>query len=184
MTRMTSWRVAVVAFSILTFGGFSASEAAKKHAKPHHHAAKHRQMAEILVRVVDHSGKPVAGAKVHLHKIVHHKKHQATVGGQRHHTFVTSHSAAAPHKPHHAHHRSGRTAVTNASGQAFFSHVRSGHFHVTAEKKGVGRGSAHVSLQACMTKSVTIHLHKHGKKRGHGQTGKTGQRHHAAVAPH
>ena len=216
--RRTKWEsraaavVALAAFSILTFGGISATEAAVKKrprlseqqshapvpkvaskaaegtaktrirprsARP---AVRRRPTGEIHVTVVaHHSGQRVAGAKVHLHEVVHHKKHHSAV--------------ASKHKSHHSHHRSGRTAVTNASGQASFSHVGAGRYHVTAHKKGVGHGHAHVSLRPGEDKYVTIRLREHGKRKsraqlgrnqllGGGQLGKTGKRAHAPVAPH
>jgi hypothetical protein len=144
-------------------------------------AVKHRQTGEIHVTVVAHAGQRVSGAKVHLHEVVHHKKHHAAV--------------AAKHKSHRGHRRSGRTAVTNASGQATFAHVGAGHYRATAHKKGVGRGSAHVSLKPGESKFVTIRLHERGKRKqgaaqlararaGAAQLGKTGRRAHAPVAPH
>ena len=192
MLRSTSWVVALAAFSILVLGGASASEAAgkkharlsqqqsyapspktaKKSAKPHaaQPAAKHRRAGEIRVTVVDQSGKPVAGAKVHLCDVVHHKKQHSAV--------------AAKHRAHHGHHRSVRSAVTNASGQATFSHCAAGNYHATASKKGVGRGSAHASLKSGEQKSVRIRLHHHGKHKASGQTCKAGKCRHAFVAPH
>ena len=165
--RRTKWNarpaavVAIAAFSILTLGVISSTEAAAKKrprlSEMQSHAplprvaskaaegtaktrvrprsgqpvARHRPTGEIHVTVVaHHSGQRVAGAKVHLHEVVHHEKHHSAV--------------ASKHRSHHSHHRSGRTAVTNASGQASFSHVGAGRYHVTAHKKGVGHGHAHV----------------------------------------
>ena len=189
MTRLASCFVALVAFSILSLGTCSVSEAAKKHAKPHHAAAKHHKKAkgEIQVTVVDHSGKPVAGAKVHLHKVVHHKKQSAASAGKHSHAAVAQHAAKAKAKPksQHAHHRSGRTAVTDAEGKATFAHVRPGHHHVTAHKKSKGHGHRHVSIKGSENKAVKVRLgSKHSKHKSHAQAGKAAKPNHARVAPH
>jgi hypothetical protein len=88
-------------------------------------------------------------------------------------------------------------------GQANFAHLGAGHYRATAHKKGLGHGSAHVSLRGGEHKSVTIHLHQRGKRKGNGtggaqaggaqaggartggaQLGILGKRVHSPVAPH
>ena len=141
--RFTSWLVALTAFSILTLGGFSHSEAAKK-------KAKHHETGEIKVKVVDASGSPVSGAKVKLRKVTHHKKKKKAP--------VTT--VKAKHKHHH---KSGRTAITDSSGEATFAKVKAGRYRLAAVTKTLGKGHAHASLKKGKNASVTIHLGAKGK---------------------
>lgn len=158
--RARFWFVALAAFSLLILGGTTPSAAAK-HAKSHagnqnakqaQHKPKNQQQDKIEVTVLGRHGQPVAGATVHLRQVAHHKSHAAG----------KAHAKTAKKKHHHA---SRRTATTNAQGHAVFKHVRPGHYHLTAEKKGVGHGSAKATLKAGQTKSVKIHLARHRHRR-------------------
>lgn len=143
MHRFTSCLVALTAFSILTLGGISHSEAAKK-------KAKHHEKGEIKVKVVDATGSPVSGAKVKLRKVTHHKKKKK--------------AAVATVKPKHKHHhKSGRTAITNSYGEATFTKVKPGRYRLTAVTKTLGKGHAHASLKKGKDAFVTIHLNAKGK---------------------
>jgi hypothetical protein len=168
MIRKVSSHAALAAIIMIGFGG-STALAAKAHAGHH---KKHRPKTAIAVTVVDSSGNPVEGAKVHLGKPHHKAKHH---NSKKH----ASHPTAKKHKPKH--HVKGHGVTTDSSGHATL-HGTVGSHHVHASKSGVGAGGATVSVTTGQDATVTVKLgkHHHGHK-GHGKH--TGKKHHSHVTP-
>ena len=162
----------------------AAVKAAKPHGAKHPHKAHKPQRGNLGVAVVSQRGQPVAGAKVHLHKVVPHKHRtvQAVPRGQHAAVVARAGGGKRGHRPpHHA----GRVAVTDARGQAVFLHVRAGHYRVVAHQKGVGTGAAHAAVRGGQNSGVTVRLaHPHHRAQAARLPGAAVQRRHAFVAPH
>jgi hypothetical protein len=110
--------------------------------------AKVNAAVGIYGMVVNHKGKGVAGAHVH----VAHHKHRAMAVAKAKVNAVQPKVARAG--VHHG-------TMTAANGSFSMKHRHSGTLMLVAHKKHVGTGHARVSVAKGATANVTIRLHKH-----------------------